>query len=138
MHVYLAIGHLCLKNWKQLILWGLAGPLVIFLHGTGNGSSASFSWGMFIASGAIFGVFLGSLMQVNESRKKKNQSLKTLDRDIRNLTERELHVAFSVLGIISGLLFASLLQLPLVGYLICTAIFLFFALSRNMIEKVLP
>ena len=138
MHVYLAIGRLCLKNWKKLILWGLAGPLVISLYGTGSSTGGSFSWGTFIASGAIFGVFIGSLMQVNESRKKKNQSLKRLDRDIKNLSERELHAAFSVLGIISGVLFAGLLQLSLVGYLICTAIFLFFALSRNTIEKVLP
>ena len=138
MHVYLAIGRLWLKNWQKLMLWGLAGPLVILSFGTGSGTSGSFSWGAFIASGAIFGVFIGSIMQVNESRKKKNQSLKKLDRDIKILSERELHVAFSILGVISGVLFASLLQLSLVGYLICTAIFLFFALSRNTIEKVLP
>jgi hypothetical protein len=138
MHVYLAIGRLCLKNWKKLMLWGLAGPLVIFWYGTGSGTGASFSWGTFIASGAIFGIFIGSLMQVTESRRKKNQSLKMIDRDIKNLSERELHVAFSILGIISGVLFAGSLQLPLVGYPICTAIFLFFALSRNTIERVLP
>jgi hypothetical protein len=137
MRVYLAIGCLCFKNWKNLVPWALGGPLVILAYGTGSTAGGSLNWAAFIASGAIFGAFIGSLMQVNESRKKKNQSLKKLDRDIRNLSERELHVAFSVLGTISGVLFAGLLQLPLVGYPICTALFLLLALSRNTIEKVL-
>ena len=137
MHVYLAIGRLCFKNWKKLVPWALGGPLVIFLYGTGSGAGGSLNWATFIASGAIFGAFIGSLIQVNESRK-KNQSLKKLDRDIKDLSERELHVAFSILGTISGVLFAGLLQLPLVGYPICTALFLLLALSRNTIEKVLP
>jgi hypothetical protein len=63
---------------------------------------------------------------------------KSLVDTIKNLSERELLVAFSALGIISGVLFAGILQPPLVGHPISIAIFRFFALSRNTIEKVLP
>ena len=120
------------------MLWALGGPLVIFLYGIGSNNGGSLNWGVFIGSGVILGVFVGSLVLVDESRKKKNQSLKMIDRDIKNLSERQLHVAFGVLGIISGVLIAGLLQVGLVGYLICTAFFLLLAFSRNIIEKVLP
>jgi hypothetical protein len=138
MHVLLAIGRLCLKNWKKLIPWALFGPLVIVLYGTGSGTGGSLNWGTFITSGVIFGAFIGMLIQVNESRGKKNQSLKMIDRDIRNLSERELHIAFSVLGALLGVLIARLLELTLVAYPICAALFVLLALSRNSIEKVLP
>lgn len=137
MHAFLAIGRLCCKNWKTLILWALSGPLVIALYGTGSFHAEPFDWGRFIGTGVIFGIFIGSLVTVNQSRRKKNQSLKTIDRDIKKLSERELHIAFSILAIIFGAMCAGLLQLALAEYLVFTAIFLFLAFSRNVIEKLL-
>ena len=138
MHVFLAIGRLCLENWKKLIPWALYGPLVIVVYGAGSGTGESLNWGTLTTTGVIFGIFVGILIQVSASREKKNRSLKTTDRDVRGLSERELHIAFSVLGALFGIFIARLLALPLVGYPICATVFIMIGLSRKVIEKVFP
>jgi len=138
MHVLLTIGRLCLENWKKLIPWALYGPLLIVVYGAGSGTGESLNWGTLTATGVIFGIFVGILIQVSASRGKKNRSLKTTDRDVRNLSERDLHIAFIILGALFGVFIARLLMLPLVGYAICAAILISIGLSRRVIEKILP
>ncbi len=138
MHVFLATGRLCLENWKKLIPWVIYGPLLFVFYGAGSGMGNSTNWGVLIAIGVIFGVYVGILVQINGSRVKKNKSLKKIDRDVRNLSECDLHIAFIILGALFGIFIARLLTLPLVGYAICAAILISIGLSRRVIEKILP
>jgi hypothetical protein len=138
MHVFLAVGRLCLRNWKKVIAWALYGLLLPVLYGVGSGMPDAAGLAALFVVGATFGIFVGVLVQVNESRGKKNQSLKPIDRDVRNLSERELHIAFSIIGSLIGILVAGMFALPLLGYAISVALFIMIGLSRKSLDKILP
>ena len=138
MHVFLAVGRLCLKNWRKVIAWASYGLLIPVLYGVGSGMPDAEGLAALFVVGATFGIFVGVLVQVNESRGKKNQSLKSIDRDVRNLSERELHIAFSILGALIGVLVAELFALPFVGYVISAAFFALIGLSRRIVEEIMP
>ena len=141
MHVFSAVGRLFLKNWKKLGPWALYGLIVFAVFGfvgiSGHGGEQT-HWVAWVTTAIIFGVYVGILDQVNESRGKKNQSLKSIDRDVRNLSERELHIAFSILGTLIGVLVAGMFALPLLGYAISVAFFIMIGLARKSLDKILP
>ena len=138
MHVFLAVGRLCLRNWKKIIAWAPYGLVLPVLYGVGSGMPDAAGLVALFVVGATFGIFVGVLVQVNESRGKKNQSLKSIDRDVRNLSERELHIAISILGSLIGVLVAAMFALPLLGYAISVAFFIMIGLARKYLDKILP
>ena len=138
MHVFLAVGRLCLRNWKKIIAWAPYGLVLPVLYGVGSGMPDAAGLVALFVVGATFGIFVGVLVQVNESRGKKNQSLKSIDRDVRNLSERELHIAISILGSLIGVLVAAMFALPLLGYAISVAFFIMIGLARKSLDKILP
>ena len=146
MRVFSAVGRLCLKKWKKLGPYALYGLLIFVVlpagghifGAVGNHRGEESHWSALVATAIIFGVFVGILDLVNESRGKKNQSLKSIDRDVRNLSERELHIAFSLIGSLIGVLVAGMFALPLLGYAISVAFFIMIGLSRKSLDKILP
>ena len=134
MRVLTAVGRLCLQNWKRLVPYALLyGPLFFIVFRTGSQRGELLNWWGMPATMVIFGIFLGILAQVNESRGKKNQSLKKIDRDVRGLSERELHIAFSFLGTLLGILAAVFTAVPLYGYPVFVAIFILAYVLRKEI-----
>jgi uncharacterized protein YacL len=138
MRAIAAIGRLCTCDWKQIASWALAGPLLFVVYGTGSGTTHVSPWANLIAIGLLLGAFVGVLIQVSRRRSKKNKSLKPIDHKVRNLTERELHVVFSSVGAILGILIARLLWLPTVGYLFCVILLVLLGLSRTKVEQLIP
>jgi len=138
MRAFSAIGRLCFAEWKDVLFWALLGPLLFVVYGAGSGTGDASAWAALVAVGVLFGAFVGALIQVGERRGKKNQSLQPLDHDVRNLSERELHVAFSLTGAALGILFALLLSLPPIGYPICAGMLVLIGLSRPKIEQLIP
>jgi hypothetical protein len=138
MRAFPLIARLCIENWKTFVSWMLVGPLFFVCYGASSYPGSESAWATLLAIGLILGAFIAALLQVNSTRSKRNKSLKAIEIETRNLAERELHIAFSIVGVAFGTLIAKLLTLPPIGYLICVVLLIVLGLSRTVIEQIIP
>ena len=114
------------------------GPLLFVAYGVGSGPMSGGGWTTLLAMGLLLGAFIAALVTVNSCREKKNKSLTQLELDVRGLTERELSLVFVLIGAIVGVLFARVLDTPLMGYPICAFLFALVGLARRQILQIAP
>jgi hypothetical protein len=138
MRAFLLTAKLCTTNWRSFVSWMAVGPLLCVFYGVGSGPNTARGWAILLVIGLLLGAFIGALVVVNDCREKKNKSLTKLDREIRELTERELNLVFMVVGAVVGMSAAHALDAPPAGYLIGAVLIGLLGLARRKILQIIP
>ena len=138
MRTLLLIAKLCASQPRALIPYLVLGPIVILFFGLGTAPGSAREWANFLAVGLLLGTFIAAIESVNHCREKKNRSLKPMERDIRELSDRHFNSVFAIVGAFLGGLFAFILDTPPVGYAIAATIVGLLGLSRRHVSRIFP
>lgn len=138
MRTLFLVAKLCSTNSRAFVVWAALGPLTFLFFGLGGMPGSARGWGGLLIIGLLFGAFIAAIETVNDCREKKNQTLTSLERDIRGLSERSLNLLFAMIGASIGALLALVLDLPPAGYAISAAVLGLLGLGRRHISRILP